>query len=581
MNTSNYSTKPEENGINSPNQKDRKRVKAYKYSNKGRIGIHEAVTIGGRPAFLVYETGKIGALDKIDEPARTVVPPGSAEYPYEPYEFEDIDEVMRYLERAKQESPESLFERAEKIVRKYNDQDDPKLTLIAADIVWSYMQDRFSTTHYLGIIGDNGSGKSTIGDTFEITGYRAVNITDPTAANIFRLLGSVEAGQCTLIADEAEKIDQSTDMMGILKTGTHIKKRVARMTDNNERQQFFYTYCFKIIIAERSPNQRDAKGVLDRTLMMSTYKGNPSFDIKEVLSPAGDPIRQKLLEELLDFRKLMLIYRLVHYNEPIPDIDIGLDGRDKELCKPLLQLYNSNTRTRVKIGSALQHFLDIKNQRKSNLIEAALYPIIVNLCSIYGEELSVARIWEAIQNNIDGTADIYKINEFHTTDYGTLHRNTITNILCDKFGADRKHTNRGSVLTFNPIKLARIGRAYSLQRENRILLAESDPGDSSDGSLDNTNLFGNSAANSSENETEKTSTKANNHMTDLGSTSSKSADSMPVTSSEPSQLSQLSQTFLNRDVFRKYGDTWGCKNCVSTGDVWFMRKHVCRGAEVN
>ena len=124
----------------------------------------------------------------------------------------------------------------------------------------------------------------------------------------------------------------------------------------------FYPYCLKYIIAERSSNQSDAKGVLDRTFLYTVYKGKPQYDIKEILNPAGNEQRQELLDELVDFRKLMLIYRLIHFHDPIPDIDIGLDGRDKELCKPILQLFN-NTESYAEIKSALQEFLDAKNQK--------------------------------------------------------------------------------------------------------------------------------------------------------------------------------------------------------------------------
>ena len=61
---------------------------------------------------------------------------------------------------------------------RYNDQDKHKLILLAADIIWSYFQDKFSTTHYVGVVGDNGSGKSTIGDSFEAIAYRPVNMTE-------------------------------------------------------------------------------------------------------------------------------------------------------------------------------------------------------------------------------------------------------------------------------------------------------------------------------------------------------------------------------------------------------------------
>jgi ABC-type cobalamin/Fe3+-siderophores transport system ATPase subunit len=38
----------------------------------------------------------------------------------------------------------------------------------AADTFWSYFQDKFNTTHYRCVAGDNGSGKSTVGDAFEV-----------------------------------------------------------------------------------------------------------------------------------------------------------------------------------------------------------------------------------------------------------------------------------------------------------------------------------------------------------------------------------------------------------------------------
>ena len=151
-------------------------------------------------------------------------------------------------------------------------------------------------------------------------------MTDPTAANIFRVLGKVEYGQCTIVMDESEKIDKSQDIMSILKTGSQFNGKVAKINihGGNESQQFFFTYCLKFIIAERSPSQSLAKGVLDRTFLYTAYKGKPRHDIKEVLNPAGNQRLQKLLDELVEFRKLMLAYRLIHYHNPIADIDVGL-----------------------------------------------------------------------------------------------------------------------------------------------------------------------------------------------------------------------------------------------------------------
>jgi hypothetical protein len=178
----------------------------YKYSNKGKSELNEAVILSGQAVFLKNEHGKIVIIHRIEESGRIIKPPSAEEYPYEPYEFADMQEVEVYKEKCEKETLESLYRRARCIVENYNDQDSSKLSILAVDIVWSYFQDKFSTTHYIGVVGDNGSGKSTIGDTFETLGYRAVNMTDPTAANFFRILGTTEPGQCTLVADEAEKL---------------------------------------------------------------------------------------------------------------------------------------------------------------------------------------------------------------------------------------------------------------------------------------------------------------------------------------------------------------------------------------
>ncbi len=340
------------------------------------------------------------------------------------------------MDRAANESIDSLYQKAKSIVRKYNDQDEHKLTLLASDIVWSYFQDRFSTTHYIGIVGGNGCGKTTIGDTFAAVAYRTVTMTDPSAANIFRVLGRIEYGQCTIVMDEAEKIDKSPDTMNVLKSGYQFNARISKINMNEEVQQWFYPYCLKIIIAERSPSQSEAKGILDRTFLYTTYKGRPQYDIKEILNPAGDHVHQKLFDELMDFRNLMLIYRLIHFHYAIPNMDTGLEGRDKELCKPLLQLFN-HTRSYTDVKSALQEFLDTKNQRKSNLIEAALHPIIVNLVSAFGEKVYNSTIWDRITAGaIEGHYDEKKPNQYETADYGTLYRNTITSIICCNFVID-------------------------------------------------------------------------------------------------------------------------------------------------
>jgi hypothetical protein len=231
-------------------------------------------------------------------------------------------------------------------------------------------------------------------------------------------------------------------MMAILKTGYQLNGKVPKINTNSLRQEFFCTYGLKIIIAEKSMSLIEAKGVHDRTFSFTAYPGDSLFDIKETLNPQGNSECQKRLNDLLFFRKLLLVYRLLHFKDIIPNIDTGLKRRNRELVKPILQLFcNAESKIQKEIASTLEGFLKAKQARKENTIEAALYPMISNMVSQYGRELFARDIWKAIiaDDIIKGYYDEKRPNEYQTADYGTIYRNSITNVICDKLGAQKKH----------------------------------------------------------------------------------------------------------------------------------------------
>lgn len=92
---------------------------------------------------------------------------------------------------------------AKRFFQKYVDQDENIMVILCADSILTYFQDLFPVIHYTEGIGGNDVGKSSIGYTFEYTGYRVIRRTSISGANYFRILGSVEPGQCTIIEDEA------------------------------------------------------------------------------------------------------------------------------------------------------------------------------------------------------------------------------------------------------------------------------------------------------------------------------------------------------------------------------------------
>jgi hypothetical protein len=448
----------------------------YKYS---KPGLHEAAIVNGLPFFLKYDlaTDRVMTVEKIEENSRVLIPPNVEEYPYTPYEFASAEELQQYLETAKHESIDSLYRKSKAIVKKYNDQDDYKLNIIAIDIVWSYFQDKFGTTHYLNIVGDNDSGKGSIGNTFEAVAYRAVNMTSPTAPNVFRTLGKIEPGQCTLVLDEADRIDQSTDMMNILKSGNDYTKRVPKTNTNNWRVEWFFAYCLKLVIAERSPSRFKAKGLLDRMLSVNTVPGKSDLDIKEVTNPRGEPELEAALADLLEFRKLMMVYRLIHFGDPVVDLDIGIERRNRELCKPYIRLFYGS-QSQQEIEDTFQTFINVKTSKKAETLEAVLLPVVIDLVQKEGNQYLTGDLWKFITDRLGGELNPLDTNQYFVGEY-TIYKNWITRFLEDKFGAGYKHTEKGGQLTFSLDKLQKISKSYELETNIKTKL-KPDTTDSTD-----------------------------------------------------------------------------------------------------
>jgi hypothetical protein len=440
----------------------RLKITTYKYSDNGKGPLFEAIIFKGQPCFVYYDAkiDNVQIVKEIGEPFRILQAPEPSEYSYPPYEFKDEDELLLTFLEAKEQNLDTLYEKALSMVTLFNDQDDHKLKTIASDVIWSYFQDRFATTRYEVLTGGVGSGKSALAATYGAIGYRPVNTTNPTPAVIYRLLGNTEPGQCTLILEEAEKIDQNYEMMAVLKTGYTRDGKVDRTNPITLKPEFFNSYCFKIIVAERSPNPDTGKGVVDRSFVHSCFKGFPQLDIKEILNPTntGGPEHQALRKRMKRFRNVLMMYRLIHFKDEIPDIDIGIIGRDKELIKPTLQLFHQNKKSQDELVETFQIILDLKNRRKATSLHSALLDVVYltvpqidsPISNLDGHaEISVKDYWAKLPERIEGQQDDKKPGEYHSEVFGTLHKGTVGRILHDNFGIESKHGRNGNRLIVN------------------------------------------------------------------------------------------------------------------------------------
>ena len=120
-----------------------------------------------------------------------------------------------------------------------------------------------------------------------------------------------------------------------------------------------------------------------------------------------------------------------------------------------------------------------KQGKKENTIEAALCPIIRELL-LENNSILASKIWGIIigGNRIHGHYDERRPREFQSEDFGTIYQNTITIIICDKFGAVKKHTEKGSLMIFDKEKFLKVSESYEL--ETKIQLTGNYPDDPDD-----------------------------------------------------------------------------------------------------
>jgi hypothetical protein len=459
------------------------------YSQKyvGTDYLADAVLIGNKPYFAVSIKRLFGVDDGDDittirkfpsiilqEPipldeTTILKPPELMLYLNKPYGFKSKEEFYQSIESAKEDQTETadllytLFKEVKSIWKKYVDADDFHISICVADTIFSYLQDKIGLTHYLFFIGNNGSGKSNNLVIFHCLGYRNMMSTDVTAANIYQYLGNLQEGQGTLCEDEADNIDENTDKMRIYKNGYSSGFPVFRTDTTYGRKQYrFFTFCFKAFAAERTPDSIKAKGFNQRIIELHCTPGFPKYDISEVVNPAGEEEHQELLDELMETRKKLLIYRLLHFHDKIPDIKLNIENREKQLFKPIVRIFQDSKDALYELLPVISNYVSQKRESNADSLHSRIYQLIKNMIKdANSTQLETSKIWAKVKDDLNGE-DI-KAQTIQTADFGPISQKEIIQTLKDVFKAKppKRHGNARS-LVFDLTILDKLGKVYDL-----------------------------------------------------------------------------------------------------------------------
>jgi hypothetical protein len=467
-----------------------------KYTANNLLPLHESVvfTDSGQAAFVYIDNSDdkpkivnfIKRYDKILYPADNL----DSQNPL-PYTFETTKELETYIELAKRETMDSLYQAVKSNLQRYVNVDEHYLAVMTSDIILSYFQDKFATLHYDIFVGDNGSGKNSALLAISRLAYRVFYLVSASAPNYFTAYGNVEEGQVTIAEDEVGDLDRDGQKQKILKSGYTSGGTVPKIDfPNGKRSQApFNVYGMKWLAMEELPDSRKTKGIFDRSFIFNFIVDHVNFNIKDVIKGAGDPKFKPLYDELVHVRKLLFAFRLIHYNDVFPDIQINLENRNAELTKPSLRLFSSRGDAPVaveEIRLALSKFIAEKNELKSNSIESKMCIVINDLIRERNENpnspdyegledcaFTNEQIWAKCRIVMDGIDILGRSESFYSIDDGKITHRKISSLFRSKFKAvpfktDGDNSKRG--WRFQKDAIDRIALQYSNEIKEIIIL---------------------------------------------------------------------------------------------------------------
>jgi hypothetical protein len=398
---------------NNDQQQGKKKGKQHKEIYLQRVVnkevFAEAVIIDGIEKFLIANngTGEISVVDFIPlgKENKIAKPLPLESYINKPYSFNSQLELDAIIKRARKLTLDQLYRMVKGQWKEFIDADDFHLSICAADTIFTYFQDKAGMTHYLFFVGGPGSGKSNHLEVFHFLAYRNMTSAGITPATLYRFYGGREEGIGTICEDEANDVDENEDKMRFYKNGYTTGKPIIRNEDTPDSgriPQKYFTFGWKALAAERLPDSTIAKGFMDRTIPLPCTYGFPKYDIIEVSNPMGEKKFLELLQKLEEVRNPALIYRIRHHDDKFPDIPLNITGREKQLFKPILRIFN-NTETQKELEDVISNYINERRAANVDSQHAFIFWIIVHLIKKNKSHvLTSADIWQQIIASVPG-----------------------------------------------------------------------------------------------------------------------------------------------------------------------------------
>jgi hypothetical protein len=427
-------------------KKEDKERTPHKASGLAEEGFYEAVYHNRKPVFLVKTSEDFKTFETVTNEGKPVAPKEwPSEFPYEPYSVYEGAIPNR----------EELFWKVREEFDLFLDVESIYKDFLAACVLLSYQQEKVKTVPYVYFYGDNESGKTVALTLLSLLCYRPMFAVTIPPADLYGYLDDSDAPG-TILEDEIQGLHRDMDKSKIYKAGYKQGAVVPRtmITQHKRFIRYFRCFCFKVCAAEEMPR---VKGLLERFIFIAMVEGFPRKDWADVNG-----------EDLLRIRKLrnmLLKWRLASHEWELPEVDLPVKGRLKELWKPIIQIVQGLT-----VEKDLRGFLERLQQERLNerinTLEGHIVKVVVGLYE-KDRPLHFNTIWDELQDDLEGKVDEKKPNKMDTPEFAEVTKQKVGYRLREILGGKRKTIRdpQGCVKAyeFDEMILKRIAKKYGYE----------------------------------------------------------------------------------------------------------------------
>jgi hypothetical protein len=425
-------------------KKTRKPKPIRKASGISDEGPFEAVFHNDKPMFLVKTWNGFELKESVLNNGREVLPKQLNEIPYEPYGFE----------QGKIGTREDLFWRVRDEFNFFLDVEGVYKDFLAACVLLSYQQEKLRTVPYVYFYGDTESGKTVALTLLSKLCYRPLfGVTIPSS-DIYGYLEDVDSPG-VILEDEAQGFWRDQDKAKVYKAGYKTGAIIPRyyVTPQGRFIRYYRCFCFKAVAAEKLPN---VKGLVERFIFIPMVEGYPKKDWAD--------INDDDLKRLRKLRNTLLKWRLAtRIDWQLPEIELPVRGRLKELWKPVIQVVSGLT-----IEKTLRNYLETlqKNRldEKQNTLEGHIVKVVTQLYKGEGQPIPFSEIWETLRQDLEGQIDEKKPHKMHTAEFDEITKNKLGYRLREILNGVKVtlRTRQGNIKAykFNEEKLKRVAKKY-------------------------------------------------------------------------------------------------------------------------